>query len=546
MDPAAPRSRPRRRPGVLAVLALIVPLSLYALLATRLLRAGVGYEMDEALYVESAVFLLHGQGTPPFVHDPACWVTVFGRRLPLMIIPYVGAVKAYAAVPLFVAFGANAETARLAGILLGALGIAGLVALIGTQAGPGVALIAGAFLAIHPSYLDFTVFDNGGVSVWMAAMGLVALALTLHLRRGTVFSAFVLGLAAGIGVWGRANVIWLLASAAAAALWVWGRRALPSAKHVLAMAVGGAVGALPLIVYELRSQLATFRYISSSRQELSARVLEPRLRGLADVVISDAEQHHIWGGGTAPSWQLGIGAALLVAVFAAALLPARGIDPAAARWRKAFGAAAAILAGIMLASRLHVSEHHLVAVLPLAAGALSILAVEVGRAFRPAAPGLAVLAAYLAALFFGWDVRIDRGLRQTGGQRVFSSALSDLGAHLVAHPVAPERLKILDWGLLNNLYVASGGAVSGTELYWEATRERSRRGWTWDAEIRDGGTFLLYRFPQASSPLSAASEGFSEALRRFDGPRRETVFSDRSDSPVVALVEVDPAKLDGR
>ncbi len=412
--------------------------------------------------------------------------------------------------------------------------------------GPGVALIAGAFIAIHPSYLDFTVFDNGGVSVWMAAMGLVALALTFHLRRRTAFSAFLLGIAAGLGVWGRANVTWLLASAAAAALWVWGRRALPSAKHALAMAAGGICGALPLIVYELRSRLATFRYIASARQDLSGRLLAPRLRGLASAMISDAEQHHIWGGGTAPSWQLGLGAVLLIVVLAAAFLPARGSHAEMARWRRAFAAAAAILAGIMLASRLNVSEHHLVAVLPLAAATLAILAVEVGRAFRPAAPGLAALAACLAALFLAWDVRIDRGLRETGGRQVFSSALADVSAHLEAHPVAPERLKILDWGFLNNLYVVSGGAVSGTELFWEATREKSRRGWTWDAEIRDGGSFLVFRFPRVSTPLSAASEGFSEALRRFDGPRREKIFFDRAGDPVAALVEIDPAKLDAR
>ena len=264
-------------------------------------------------------------------------------------------------------------------------------------------------------------------------------------------------------------------------------------------------------------------------------------------MISDAEQRRIWGGGTAPSWQLGIGAALLVAVFAAALLPARGIDPTAARWRKAFAAAAAILAGIMLASRLHVSEHHLVAVLPLAAGALAILAVEVGRAFRPAVPGLAVLAACLAALFLGWDVRIDPGSaadRRTESllERAFRSGRASRGTSR-----SPERLKILDWGLLNNLYVASGGAVfRDRALLGGHPARRSRRGSTWDAEIRDGGTFLLFRFPQASSPLSAASEGFSEALGRFDGPRRETVFSDRSGSPVAALVEINPAKLDGR
>lgn len=546
MDSGEPRPRARRRPRALVALALIVPLSLYAVLATRLLRAGVGYEMDEALYVESAVFLLHGQGTPPFVHDPASWITAFGRRFPLMIIPYVGAAKAYVALPLFAAFGASAGLARASGVLLGGLGIAGLVALIGGPVGPVAGLIVGTFLAIHPSYLNFTVFDNGGVSVWMGAMGLVALALAFHLRRRTTFSALLLGVAAGLGVWARVNVAWLLASAIAAALFAWGRRAWPGKKPAAAMLVGALCGALPLIVYELQSRMATLRFISDTRQPLSAGLLARRLRGLADVMISGAEQHLIWGGARAPSWQLAIAAALLLVVLAAVFIPARGGDEETARWRKTFAAAAAILTGIMLASRLNVSEHHLVAVLPLAAAALAILAAEARRAFRPATPWLGATAAGLAALFLGWDVRVDRGMRETGGKRVFSSALSEVGAYLASHPVAPDRLKILDWGFQNNLYVISRGSVYGTELFWESTREKSSRGRTWDAEIRDGGSFLLFRFPQASSPLSAASEGFSEALGRWDGPRREKVFLDRAGSEVAALVEIDPTKLDER
>ena len=147
--------------------------------------------MDEALYVPSAaVFLLHGQGTPPFVHDPACWVTVFGRRLPLMIIPYVGAVKAYAALPLFVAFGANAETSGSPASSSALSESPVSSRSIGTQAGTRSRADRRSLLAIHPSYLELTVFDNGGVSVWMAGMGLVALALTFHLRRGTAFLGF--------------------------------------------------------------------------------------------------------------------------------------------------------------------------------------------------------------------------------------------------------------------------------------------------------------------------------------------------------------------
>ena len=539
MDSSESRARSNQGTRVLFALSLIVPLSLYLLLATRLLGAHVGYEMDEALYVESAVFLLHGHGAPPFVHDAASWITLFGRSWPLMIIPYVGATKAYVALPLFAALGTSAEVARLAGILLGGLGIAGLVTLIGTQVGPGAGLLVGALLAIHPSYLDFTVFDNGGVSVWMGAFGLIALALAHHLHRRSTISALLLGIAAGLGVWARANVVWLLASAIAAAFFVWGRRALPRTKHVAAMVLGGLCGAIALITYELRSRGATFQYMSSTRQDLSARLLAPRLRGLAEVMVADREQRQIWGGPRVPPWQLGLGAALLAVVLLSVFIPAFGGNAAMARWRRAFSAATGVLTAILLLSRLNVSQHHIVAVLPLAVAALAILAVEVVRRSRSALTPLAAAAAGLVVLCLTWDIRIDRGLNATGGKRVFSSAISEISAYLESHPVAPDRLKILDWGFQNNLYVISRGSVYGTELFWEGTREKSPRGLTWDAEIREGGSFLLFRFPHAASPLSAAADGFADALARYVGPRRERLFFDRSGSPLAAIIEVD-------
>lgn len=61
-EPRAAESPPRRRALWLAVL---LPLALYLFFAGRFIGAGLGYEMDEALYVQSAVFLLEGGLTPP-------------------------------------------------------------------------------------------------------------------------------------------------------------------------------------------------------------------------------------------------------------------------------------------------------------------------------------------------------------------------------------------------------------------------------------------------------------------------------------------------
>jgi len=202
---------------------------------------------------------------------------------------------------------------------------------------------------------------------------------------------------------------------------------------------------------------------------------------------------------------------------------------------------AVVLSAILLVSRLGVGQHHLVAVLPLALGALAILALEVARRWRRAIPLLAAAAVGLALIFVSWDIRIDRGLRASQGIGFWSSAVDHVGRYLQLHPVAPSRLKILNWGFQSNLYVSSGGSVHGSELFWGATKARSSRGNTWEWEIRDGGSFLLFLFPTGSAPLDAAAEGFAEALQNHQGPRREMRFLDRSGSPVALLVEIEPA-----
>lgn len=308
------------------------------------------------------------------------------------------------------------------------------------------------------------------------------------------------------------------------------------------MTIGGCCGAFPLILYEVGSRLATFQYIWNTRQPLSGNQVTQRLRALVELMISDGEQRAIWAGPPLPLWQIGIGSALLAIVFFCLFVRIRSGNPAISRWRRAFAMATVVLTGIMLVSGLGIAQHHLVAILPLAFGTLAILSLEVAWRFRPAIVLLATAAAGLAVLSLSWDVRIDRGLRRSEGKGFWSSAVEDVGRFLESHPVAPRRLKILNWGFQKNLYVSSGGSVYGSELFWGATKARSSRGITWESEIRDGGSFLLFLFPTGPPTLDAAAAGFSEALQQYRGARQERSFFDRSGSPIALLAEIMPTR----
>ena len=538
--PAAPRRSPDV-PTRLSAAWLTVPIVLYVVLAARLVTTHVGYHVDEAIFVESDVYVMRGHAPAPLHYDSAAWTAQHGRRWPVMVMPYIGTVKDVVALPLFALFGVGADTARFAGVLLGAIGILGLVALLARRVHPAAGLATGALLAVNPSYLDFTVFDNGGASVCVASLGLVALALLRHLRRRSAASALLLGIAAGVGAWARLNVVWLLAALAAGGLFAFGRRALPPRRHALALAAGGLLGALPLLAYEAASGLATLQFIRQTRRPWSLGLGLERLRGLADVLIAGEEQRAVWGGPPLPAWQLALGGALLVLAFVAAALPVAGPDEIVARWRRLFGAATVAAALLLATSRLNVIGHHLVGALPLALAAAVLLTVELWPRRALAAP-LAALLAALAAVSIVWDARVEEGLRATGGRLFWSSAIYQLAQRLETMGVPPERLKVLTWGLHPNLYVVSGGRVHGTDLFWKATPERSSRGRLWDDEVREGGTFLLSLLPSGSESLDAASLGFRRAYERYAGPRRETRFFDRSGTPVILLVEVQPEK----
>ena len=136
---------------------------------------------DEAIFLNGAVHLLGSGQEPPFAHDPWSWVTVFGRQVPIMVLPYVGAIRDYLVLLPFAAFGPNYYTARIPTALVGAFGIWGLSVLLRDRIGPRAAAIVALALSIHPAYLALTVYDKG-VAEWIAPFGALSLALAFYLE----------------------------------------------------------------------------------------------------------------------------------------------------------------------------------------------------------------------------------------------------------------------------------------------------------------------------------------------------------------------------
>src|SRR5690349_15116907 len=102
-----------------------VAVAVYLMCAAVLGLPGPGLNNDEAVFFNGAVQILNSGQEPTFAHDPWSWETIFGRRWPLMVLPYAGSLRSYLALIPFGLFGANYYTARCVTLLAGAFGLFG-------------------------------------------------------------------------------------------------------------------------------------------------------------------------------------------------------------------------------------------------------------------------------------------------------------------------------------------------------------------------------------------------------------------------------------
>ncbi|MDX1984252.1 MAG: glycosyltransferase family 39 protein [Bryobacteraceae bacterium] len=235
-----------------------------------------GIQTDEAIFT-SAMF------TEPY---PWFAISIFKKMVPLMVMSYLGTAKTALYTIIFTLWQPNVYSLRVPALLLGALSLVLTYLLFKRIAGRRAALFGTALLSFDTSYLLATVFDWGPVAIQHVCL-LGGLLLLLKYgqegeERALAGGFFLLGL----GMWDKAIFAWMLSGAVVAAAIVFPfplmRNLRP--KQISKAAIFFSLGALPLIIYNVRKPLATFRGNASfSRENLpqKLRVLEVTARGSA-------------------------------------------------------------------------------------------------------------------------------------------------------------------------------------------------------------------------------------------------------------------------
>lgn len=213
-----------------------------------------GLEYDELLFVNAALGDIDGT----FIEwEPK----VLGRKIPLMLMSYIGAAKAFLYAPVFHLFGVSAVTVRLPVVLIGLVTVLVTYALVRRMLGRKPALLSLLLFASDPTFIFANRLDWGPVSLMMALKMSALYFLWRWLTEGRLRLLGIAAFLMGVGVYDKAVFVWFVAALVPSLLLcfrpgIW-KAFRPSA---LAIAVAGFfAGSLPLVAYNIAVPLGTLR-----------------------------------------------------------------------------------------------------------------------------------------------------------------------------------------------------------------------------------------------------------------------------------------------
>ncbi len=210
----------------------------------------IGIENDEALF-SMALFQPFG----------GAYVLRFGHsQFTLMLMTYLGGLKALIYLPIFQLFGTGVLTLRVPMVVAGAASVWLFFLLLRRIAGERAAIIGCWLLTVDSAYLITICFDWGPVALQhLLLLGGCLLLIRFYQERRHIslfWGCFLLGL----GLWDKALALWMLSGIGIAVLAVFPREiaSVVTKRRILLSVLGLALGALPLLIYNLQNHWVTF------------------------------------------------------------------------------------------------------------------------------------------------------------------------------------------------------------------------------------------------------------------------------------------------
>lgn len=431
--------------------------AIFFFLAGQPFVARLGIQNDEALFA-----------TPIFEPRAALYSSHIGSfQIPLMQMSYLGCLKSLIYWPIFRLFGVGAYAVREPALIMGAASVWLFYLLLRRMVGLRAACIGCCLLAADSLYLLTTCFDWGPVALQhLLLVGGVLLLMRFYQTKASVWLAagfFLLGLA----LWDKALAMWMLGGLGVAGILVFPRQiyAVTGFRRALISLTALALGALPLVIYNLHTNLATLRDNTrwdTSELSKKARLLAETARGGALLGYFNADDRQTptpkqpagflekisasaarFDGDASSGW-------MLYAFFAAVLLsPLAGWNGIRA---VAFLLIAMAVAWIQMAANPHTggSVHHTILLWPWPQAAIAISLAGVSRRMgRFGVPAMAAAVALVCASCLMVTNEYYTKIVRNGGAPTWSSAVFPL-AESLQHTGA-AHVFCTDWGIFDSL-----------------------------------------------------------------------------------------------
>lgn len=197
--------------------------------------AAPGLYYDEMLFINAA----RGGHGAQFLH-------LRFHGVPVLLMEYIGALKAWLYYPLLQVWPVGPESVRYPAIALALLG-AIWTALAMEKMWKGTGLATLACLALDPALLMHARLDWGPTAVMFALRGLGLWAVASWITGRRVGSLWLLGLTLALGIFDKLNFLWFAYALVLGAAWVYRREAWQEIRQ-RPWAYGSALAALVLIL----------------------------------------------------------------------------------------------------------------------------------------------------------------------------------------------------------------------------------------------------------------------------------------------------------
>ncbi|MGD0497339.1 MAG: glycosyltransferase family 39 protein [Bryobacteraceae bacterium] len=408
--------------------------------------------------------------------------------LPIMLMSYLGALKAWVYRPIFAVFGTGVWSLREPVLLAGVASVWLFYLLLRRIAGARAALIGCGLLAVDSMYLLTICFDWGPVAFQhLLLVGGMLLLMQFYQQGGwrpLAGGFFLLGLA----MWDKALAVWMLGGIGVAGWTVFPAQIwrVTTFRRIAISALAFVLGALPLIIYNAQNDMATFRGQTYDARQIpiKARMLMMTAEGVGLfgwMVNEDGQTAEPHAPATVlekASLALSTAAGhprenLLLYAFVLALLLTplcRGGELRAIL----FALIAMTIQWVQMAITVNAggSVHHTILLWPLP---MMVIAVSFAAASRRLGrAGLPAAAAVLAAMLAAGGLQINEYYRmawRNGGAQNWSDAIFGLSDYLDG--VHARQIYSADWGITDSLRVLNRGRLPLNNIYDAIPRDQS-------------------------------------------------------------------------